>query len=154
MPCDVNNAMHHHDFNNALSSITMYCLQNNVKYCIIGGDFNADISRVNSMNTATLQNFVSDEGLMFCTKSENRINIDYTYYGPNQAFSVIDHFIISRRLSFSIAVYKTISPMSNISNHVPLFLDVEWHSPKITNLFDPITDNIQIHYGLVPPRHK
>ena len=36
MPCDVNNAMHHHDFNNVLSSITMYSLQNNVKYCIIG----------------------------------------------------------------------------------------------------------------------
>ena len=62
MPCDVNNAMHHHDFNNVLSSITMYCLQNNVKYCIIGGDLNAGISRVNSMNTASLHNFVSDEG--------------------------------------------------------------------------------------------
>ena len=55
MSCDVNNAMHHYDFNNILSSITMYCLQNNVKYCIIEGDFKADISRVNSMNTASLQ---------------------------------------------------------------------------------------------------
>ena len=32
--------------------------------------------------------------------------------------------------------------MSDISDHVPLFLDVEWHSPKITNIFDPITDQI------------
>ena len=95
IPYDANNALHHHDFNHVLSSITvLYCLQNNVKYCIIGGDFNADISRVNSMNTASLQNFVSDEGLMFCMRSENCINIDYTYCGPNQAFSVIDHFII------------------------------------------------------------
>ena len=39
------------------------------------------------MNTTSLQNFVSDEGLIF-------------------------------------------SSMSNISDHVPLFLDVEWHSPK------------------------
>ena len=102
--------------------------------------FNADISRVNSLNTASLQNFVSDEGLMFCTKSENCINIDYTYCGPNQVFSVIDNFMISRCLSSSIAVYKTISSMSNISDHVPLFLDVEWHLPKITNIFDSITD--------------
>ena len=86
MPCNVNTAMYNHDFNNELSSITIYCLQHNVKYCIIGGDFNADISRVNSMYTASLHNFVSDEGLMFCMKSENCINIDYTYYGPNQAF--------------------------------------------------------------------
>ena len=46
MPCDVNNAIHHHDFNNVMSSITMYCLQYYVKYCIIGIDFNADISEL------------------------------------------------------------------------------------------------------------
>ena len=86
MTCDVNIAMYHHDFNNVLSFITMYCIQNNVKYGIIGGDFNADISRVNSMNTTSLQNCISDEGLMFCMKSEKCINIDYTYCGPNQAF--------------------------------------------------------------------
>ena len=58
MPCDVN--MHHYDFNNVLSSISMNCLQHNVEYCIIGGDFNTYISRVNSMNTTSLHNFVSD----------------------------------------------------------------------------------------------
>ena len=157
MPCYVNTAIHHLDFNNVLQSITMYCLQNTVKYCTIGGDFNADISRVKSMNTASLQNFVSDEGLMFCTKSENRINIviDYTYYGHNQDFSVIDHFIISRRLSSSIAVYETISPVSNISDHVPLFLYGEWHSPKITKIFDQITYTIMEPISrAVPPRHN
>ena len=60
MPCDDNIAMHHHDFNNVLSSSSMYCLQHNVDYYIIGGDFNTDISRVNSMNTTSLPNFVSD----------------------------------------------------------------------------------------------
>ena len=55
--CDLNTVMHHHDFNNLLSCIYMYCLQHNVEYCILGGDFNTDISRVNSMNTTALQNF-------------------------------------------------------------------------------------------------
>ena len=32
--------------------------------------------------------------------------------------------------------------MINISDHVPVFLDVEWHSPKTTNIFDPITYQI------------
>ena len=81
LPCDVNIAMHHHDFNNVLSSISTYCLQYNVEYCIIEGDFNTDLSRVNSMNTTSLLNFVSDECLMFCMQSENCINIDYTYRG-------------------------------------------------------------------------
>ena len=79
---------------------------------------------------------------MFCMKSENCINIYYTYYGPNQAFSVIDHFIICKCLSSLIDVDKTISSMSNISDHVPLFLNVDGHSPKITNTIDPITYEI------------
>ena len=61
---------------------------------------------------------------MFCMKSENCINIDYTYCGPNQSFYVIDHFIFSSCLSCSIDVYKTIISVSNISDHVPVFLDV------------------------------
>ena len=52
------------------------------------------------------------------------------------------HYIISSCLSSSINVYKTISSVSNISDHVPVFLDVEWHSPKTTNTFDPITYQI------------
>ena len=60
MPCDDNIAMHHHDFNNVLSSIYMYCLQHNVEYCIIRGYFNTYISRVNSMYTTSLPNFVSN----------------------------------------------------------------------------------------------
>ena len=99
------------------------------------------------MNTTSLQNVVSEKGLMFCMRRENCINIDYTYCGPNQAFSVIDHFIISICLSSSIVVYKTIRSMSNLSDPVPLCLDVQWHSPKITNIFDPITD--QIPYQLL-----
>ena len=42
---------------------------------IIGGYLNADI--VNSLNTTSLLNFVSDEDLMLCMKSDNCINIDY-----------------------------------------------------------------------------
>ena len=147
MPCDDNIAMHHHDFNHVLSAISTYCHechQYNVEYCIIGGDFNTDISRVNSMNTTLLHNCVSDECLMFCMKSENCFNIDYTYCGPNQSISVIDHFIIYNCLSSSIDVYKTISSVSNISDHVPIFLDVEWPSPKSTNIFDTITYHIPI----------
>ena len=42
------------------------------------------------MNTTSLHNFVTDEDLMLCMKSDNCIqciNFDYTYCGLNQAFS-------------------------------------------------------------------
>ena len=139
LPCDDNIAIHQQ-----LCLRTVY-IQYNVQYCIIGGDFNTDISRVNSMNPISLHNFVSDECLMFCLKSENCINIDYTYCGPNQSISVIDHFIISSCLSSSIDVYKTISSVSNSSHHVPVFLDVEWPSPKSANISDTNT------YHIPPP---
>ena len=132
MPCDVNTTTHHHDINNVLLSIAMYCLQNKVKYCIIGGDFNANISRVNSMNTTSVHTFVLDEGLMFCMKSENCINVDYTYCGPNQAFSVIDQFIITSCLSSSIAVYKIIS--SRLIYRTLSWLDTETESCQRTVL--------------------
>ena len=96
------------------------------------------------MNHTSLHNFVSDECLMFSTKSENCINIDYTYCGPNKYISVIDHFIISSCLSSSIDVYKTINSVSNISDHVPVFLDVGGPSSKSTNISDTITYHIPI----------
>ena len=43
-------------------------------------------------------------------KSENCIDIDYTYCGPNQSISVTDHCIICGYLSSSIAVYKQSAP--------------------------------------------
>ena len=110
----------YHDFNNVLSTMSTYCLQYNVEYYIIGGDSNRYISRVNSMNTTSLHNFVSDVCLIFCMKSENCINIDYTYCSPNHYISVIDNFIISSCLSSSIDVYKTISSVSYISDHGPV----------------------------------
>ena len=64
--------------------------------------------------------------------------------GPNKYISVIDHFIISSCLSYLIDVYKTIRSVSNISDHVPVFLDVEWPSPKSTNISDTITYHIPI----------
>ena len=151
LSCDYNISMHHHDFNNVLSAISAYCLQYKFEYCIIGGDFNTYISRVNSMNITSLHNFGSGDCLMFCMKSENCINIDDTYCGPNQSISVIYHFIISSCLSSSIDVYKTISSVSNISDQVPVFLDVECPSPKSTNISDTSTYHTNSIMGTCHP---
>ena len=51
----------------------MTCISELLNMC----DFNTNISRVNSMNTTSLHNFVSDESLKFCMKIVNCINIDY-----------------------------------------------------------------------------
>ena len=86
IPYDVSMTMYHNYFNNVLYVISIYCLQHNVAYCILGGDFNTYICRVSSMNTTSLHTFVLDECGMFCMKIENCINIDYTYYGPQSIY--------------------------------------------------------------------
>ena len=103
------------------------------------------------MSTTSLHNFVLYDCYIilfymtvkyFVLRSENCINIDYTYCGPNQLLSVIDHFTISSCLSSSVAVDKTIRSVSNISDHLPVFLDVECHSPRTNNIPDRITYQI------------
>ena len=48
-------------------------------------------------------------------------------------------FLVTDRLRL---MFITISSVSNISDYVPVCLDVEWHSPKTTNIFDTITYQI------------
>ena len=42
-----------HDYNEVFSTISTCLSQYNVEYCVIAGDFNTDLSRVNSGNTIT-----------------------------------------------------------------------------------------------------
>ena len=54
MSCDVKTNYDLYEFNTILSDISMYCIFNNVDYCIIGGDINTDLSRVKSSHTISI----------------------------------------------------------------------------------------------------
>ena len=50
-PCDTNNNEYLQEYNDVLSDISSCMIKHNIDYCIIAGDLNTDLSRVNSGNT-------------------------------------------------------------------------------------------------------
>ena len=85
------------DYNEVLSTISTCLSQYNVEYCVIAGDLNTDLSRINSGNTISLRSFVDEENLFFgVDKFPNRI--PYTFTGIRNNHSVIDHFTVSQNL--------------------------------------------------------
>ena len=83
------------DYNEVLSTISTCLCQDNLEYYVIAGDFNTDLSRVNSGNTISLKAFVDEENLFFgLDKFPNRIS--YTFTGIRSDHSLIDHFIVSQ----------------------------------------------------------
>ena len=139
MPCDNHTANTHYDYNCVLSDISLYFDNKNIDYCVIGGDVNTDLSHDASNHTLSLNHFVQHENLFYCCKS-NICNIDYTFVSPTGATSLIDHFIIPVKMSHSIITYETIDCIDNISDHIPVLLEIPLDVSLILNRFEPHTD--------------
>ena len=86
------------DYNEILSTISTCLSQYNVEHCVIAGDFNTNLFRVNSGNTISLKAFVDEENLFLgLDKFPNRIPCTFTDIRNNH--SLIDHFIVSQNLA-------------------------------------------------------
>ena len=103
-----------------LSEISHYCLSHNVQYLVIGGDLNTDISRINSANTITLKDFVSNECLQLAIY--NMSSVTLTVISAINSQSLIDHFILLASLFDCIMIYKQVDSIDNISDHLPVLL--------------------------------
>ena len=57
-PCDTNNNEYLQEYNDVLSDISSCMIKHDIDYCIIAGDLNTDLSRVNSGNTLILHSLV------------------------------------------------------------------------------------------------
>ena len=79
LPCDTMSNDNLQDYNEVLSTISTCLSQYNVGYCVIAGDLNTDLSRINSGNTISLKAFVDEENLFFgLDKFSNRIPYTFT----------------------------------------------------------------------------
>jgi exonuclease III len=135
MPCDI---LYNHD-NNALYTDILYDIQNtcsqyaNTDYVIIGGDFNTDLSRVNSLHTRTLNSYVSDAGLSMCLLSDIA-NVQFTYENESaDIMSTLDHFIVSENLLNSLLEYRSLHDGHNLSDHCPIIMKLNINIELITN---------------------
>ena len=82
LPCDTPNNDFLQDYNNVLSTISTCLDRYKIEYCIIGGDFNTDLSR----NTLSLNAFLENENLEYVLKNYQPM---YSIHLP--AFQIITH---------------------------------------------------------------
>ena len=84
---------------------------------LIGGDFNTDLSRINSLHTGALTNFVNQNGYVFGLNCSN-VGVEFTYENiATGSRSVIDHIIVSESLSSQVLSYYSIDSVDNMSDH-------------------------------------
>ena len=119
-PCDTNNNEHLRDYNDVLSKISGCMIEYKIAYCVIAGDLNTDLSRLNLGNTLSLQSFVDNENLAFVLENFSG-DVQYTSTGIQHNHSLIDHYIVSLNLSDTISQNYTVDPVDNLSDHLPLF---------------------------------
>ena len=96
-PCATNNNEYLQEYNDVLSDINSCMIQHNIDFCIIAGDLNTDLSRVNSGNILSLQSSIEKENLSYVMKTFSK-DEHYTFTGIQHNHSRIDHFIVSQNL--------------------------------------------------------
>ena len=135
MPCDDGSIESFEMYNHVLSIISLYCIDNNVDVYLVGGDFNTSLIRTGSRQTLSLNSFVQDECLYYCCKNALS-TVAYTFFGPTGITSLIDHVIITTNLSQCITKYETLDLIENISDHMPLLLQISGYAPMTSNITD------------------
>ena len=80
-------------------------------YVIVGGDLNTDLSRIQSLHTASLQNFCKNEQL------HNFIRADFSYKSDmSLCKSAIYHFLVSENLLSQGSDYYCTHDADNLSD--------------------------------------
>ena len=103
-----------------MSDISSCMIEHKIDSCVIAGDLNTDLSRLNSRNTLSLQSFVDNENLAFVFEKFPD-DVQYTFTGIQHNHSLIDHYIVSQNLLDTISQYYTVDSVDNLSDHLPLF---------------------------------
>ena len=122
MPCDDRSTINEYNF--VLSCIEAAEQKYKPTYVIVGGDYNTDLSRVNSLHTKSLQTFCDLNNLQ-CVNTIGR-PISYTFRSDmNSATSTIDHFVLSPELASRVNKYCTVDDIDNMSDHLPLCMYID-----------------------------
>ena len=149
-PCDTNNNEYLQEYNDVLSDISSCMIKHNIDYCIIAGDLNTDLSRVNSGNTLSLQSFVEKENLSYALKTFSK-DVQYTFTGIQHNHSLLDYFIVSQNLIDTNSHYFTADSVDNLSDHLPLFCHL---SSVIEYVLYAECDNIGTSYITSKSQHS
>ena len=148
MPCDTTYDRENQSiFDETLNELSSLADIENVDSIIIGGDFNTDLSRRNSLHTSSLSLFATRTDLSFLN-SLMCYDVDYTYEsGINYTKSTIDHFLVSSALIEKVRCIQVEHSVENLSDHSVLFLAVAIPANQVA-------ERIASHFKSKPLWHK
>ena len=102
---------------------------------VLGGDINTALNRETSRRTIASNKFVSDEYLYYCCLDASS-NVTYTFFGPTGSKTLIDLFIVTVNISQYVSKYYKLDLIENISDHMPLYVEIVNHTPMISSTVD------------------
>ena len=134
MPVDTCHDKSNNMFNEILCEIDyINVFHDDIENIVIAGDFNTDLSRASSLHCASLLDFCDCRDLkilQFCNVSE----VDFSYMNAcTNVTSLIDHFIVSDALFFSVMRYECLHQGHNLSDHSPILLTLSVASHQATS---------------------
>ena len=122
MPTDPGNGNYDiAEYKEVLQEISVILLNSDTQVCILGGDWNSDISR-NNVQTNTFLSFIEEESFSLCLNFEDA-RVPYTFHNANSN-STIDHFLVTKNLTQYITRYESLFSVDDFSDHVPLKLEL------------------------------
>ena len=154
-----------------LQEVSNICIQSPTQHLILGGDWNANVNRLDS-RSKLFKEFISGESLINAL-TLSIANVPYTYENTRvspSTFSTIDHFLISPNLSNAVIGYDTIFSHNDFSDHFPIMLtlninieffkftkkehkpSVAWHKCSEANI-ESYKEEIDIELLQVNPQH-
>ena len=105
------------DFGETLSAVQANMSLNDTSMVIIGGDFNTDFGRINSVHTEILSRFIADESLIGGLDLPCA-DVNYTFESKaNGSRSVIDHILFSQNIGTCVEGYHVLHDCDNCSDH-------------------------------------
>ncbi len=118
MPCDILYDQGNIDtYKSVFCDIFSASVCNDVDHIILGGDFNTDLTRIQSPHTQYL-NYICERENIIPAQNHSICDIDYTYESmSNNVRSCIDHFLVSESLFNCIESYCVMHDGDNLSDH-------------------------------------
>ena len=143
MPCDSGRKdTKFLEYQDILSEMQSIYVDSDAMYCIIGGDWNTDLSRSNSHFVHEFKSFCNSLDFVSCSQLPIS-SITYTFEcAATHNRSHIDHFVVSNNLRGHIMKYYDVDSIDNRSDHLGIILELEQqidHIPMSRKKYTPKT---------------
>ncbi len=126
MPTDTTyNRQNMYEYNAILQEIYNMKESLDIEHIILGGDFNTDPHRLNSLHTTAFNAMLENQNLRSWTTSEF-CTADFSFESKISGVrSLIDHFVLSERLFNEIVNADVIHLGDNLSDHCPISIRID-----------------------------